>query len=62
MTKTAAKVFAADHERMNAQLEALGAVVTLVDGFQYIDESKAPAGLLRAYRGLMQFGYANGLI
>ncbi len=58
MTKT----FAADLDKLSARLEALGAVVTLDDGFSYLDESKAPGALLSAYRGLVSYGYANGLL
>ena len=63
MTATAShKVFAKDFARITAQIEQAGAVVTLDDGFQFIDESKVPVQVLSTYRGLVQYGYANGLI
>lgn len=55
-------VFDADHRRLNAALESAGAVVTLDDGTRAIDPERAPAPLLRTYRLLMQYGYANGLL
>lgn len=57
-----AEYFYRDLDRTNQELKKLGAVVTCEDGFTYIDESKAPAALVSAYRRLTQFGYANGLI
>ena len=54
--------FAADLNKINGKLNALGAVVTASDGFVFIDESKVPASLMATYRGLVQYGYANGLI
>ncbi len=59
---TQQQVFDADLDRMNARFEALGAIVTFDDGFQGIDPTKAPAALVSAYSGLLQYGYANGLI
>lgn len=56
------KVFAADFARITDQFQAAGAVVTMDDGFTYVDESKVSAQLVSAYRGLVQYGYANGLI
>lgn len=55
-------VFDADLDRMNAKIEEFGAVITFDDGFQGIDETKVPAGLLSAYSGLLSYGYANSLI
>jgi hypothetical protein len=54
--------FRADLERFNRTLEASGAVVTLEDGWRGIDGSRVPAELLSAYRLLIQYGYANGLL
>ena len=65
MTKTrtaSQKVFNTDLARINAQLEAADAIRTADDGFQWIDESRVPAQLISAYRGLVQCGYANDLI
>jgi hypothetical protein len=55
-------VFDADLSRMNKALRSFGAVNESPDGFTYIDTDKAPGPLLRAYRGLLSYGYANGLI
>ncbi len=60
--RIARSAFDADLGRMNARLEALGAIVTYEDGWQGLDASKVPAPLLSAYSGLIQFGYANGLL
>jgi len=66
MTSTSmVKVFAADLARFDAAFEALGAVGVVRDGdedFKYIDSTRTPADLLRAYRRLVIFGAANGLI
>jgi hypothetical protein len=59
---TTKQQLAADLDRVGAQLEALGAVITFDDGFQGIDPTKAPVALVGAYSRLMQYGYANGLI
>jgi hypothetical protein len=59
---TTAQVFNADLTKMNAAFEALDALVTYEDGFVAIDETKAPAHMLSAYRLLISYGYANGLI
>jgi hypothetical protein len=59
---TAAKTFAADLAKMNATLTDLGALVTTPDGFTFINSELAPTSLLRAFQGLTQYGYANGLI
>lgn len=62
-TETASrKVFDRDFARITASIEAAGAVVTTGDGFRYVDETKVSAQLVSAYRGLVQYGYANGLI
>jgi len=42
---TTQAVLDADHNRLNAALEACGAVGTTDDGFRYIDESVAPGFL-----------------
>ena len=52
----------ADLAKMNARLEALGALVIDGDEVVGIDTSKAPASLLGAYSRLVSYGYANGLI
>ncbi|WP_214103180.1 hypothetical protein [Acrocarpospora catenulata] len=57
-----ADFFYRDLDRFNAEFERLGAVAETADGFKYIDESKAPARLVSAYRMLGRFGYANGLL
>lgn len=65
MTQTATasrKVFDADFARTTKCIEDAGAVQTASDGFQWIDESKVPAQVLSAYRGLVQYGYATGLL
>ena len=54
------KNFAADLDRISTALESGGWIVTLSDGSEAIDAG-APAGLVRAYQGLMEYGYANGL-
>lgn len=61
MTQTA-KAFNADLERINRTIVEAGALRAEADGFQWIDESLVPASLMRAYRGLVQYGYANGLM
>jgi hypothetical protein len=42
-------------------LRPLGAVVTIGD-FTGLDETKVPPDLMDAYRGLIRYGYANGLM
>jgi hypothetical protein len=59
---TAAAVFDRDAAKITGQIAALGAVVVEPDGFAWVDEAKVPADLLSAYRGLIQYGYANGLL
>lgn len=53
--------YRADLARFDALFRKADAIVTLDDGFAYIDEEKAPADAVRAYRLLMQYGMANGL-
>jgi len=60
-------VFNRDLAKMNAKLIELDALVTYPATeydveFTGIDASKAPASLLSAYKGLLCYGYANGLI
>lgn len=55
-------VFDRDLERFNGWFHAAGAVVTHDDGTRGIDPAKAPADLVRAYRKLICFGAANGLL
>lgn len=56
------QVFAADLARFDAMFTKADAIRTEADGFQWIDQSKVPAQVVSAYRLLMQYGYANGLI
>ena len=56
------RAFAADLARYDAAFTKAGAIVTTTEGFAYIDESKVPAALVRGYRTLMSYGYANGLV
>ena len=58
MTKT----YAADAARFAAAFESAGAIRTESDGFQWIDQSKVPASLVRSYGRFIQYGAANGLI
>ena len=58
MTKT----YAADAARFAAAFESAGAIRTEADGFQWIDQTKVPAALVRSYNLLVQYGAANGLI
>lgn len=60
MTQT--EVYAADLARFDAMFRKADAIRTEGDGFQWIDESKVPVSAVSAYRGLMQYGYANGLV
>lgn len=62
MSTSQQAAFDADLTKINATIEGLGALVTYADGFVGIDPTKVPDALLRAYRGLLCFGYANGLI
>lgn len=50
-----------DLERFDAAFRKHDAIATTADGFTYIDETKVPADLVRAYRLLMRYGAANGL-
>ncbi|MET8866513.1 hypothetical protein ABZW11_26545 [Nonomuraea sp. NPDC004580] len=52
--------YRADLQRFDNLFRKADAIVTLPDGFAYIDEEKAPADAVRAYRLLMQFAMANG--
>lgn len=54
--------FDQDLARFNAALERLGALVEVEDGSVWVDPAKVPPDLARAYRGLLAYGYANGLI
>lgn len=60
MTKQ--EIFNKDYDRLAAAVMETGGVVTCGDGFQYIDEAICPPSLLRAYNGLIEYGYANGLL
>lgn len=65
MSTASRKVFDADLERFNRALLAGGWVETGVDadGTRYACVSPdAPESLLRPYRALVQYGYANGLL
>lgn len=55
-------VFDADLDRLSTALENTGAVRHEPDGFAWIDESRAPVRLVSAYRRLVIYGYANGLL
>lgn len=55
-------VFQADLDRHNIAFRRLGAVIDCGDGSYVIDEDKVPDTLLSSYSGLLQIGYANGLI
>jgi hypothetical protein len=54
--------FERDLAKMRAYLESAGALLTLEDGSVWIDPDKADPVMLSAYRGLLSYGYANGLI
>lgn len=54
--------FYRDLDSFNAKFQQLGAVAVTNDGFNYIDEAKVPAELISAYRFLLRFGFANGLL
>lgn len=54
--------FAADFEKVSTKLADMGALVTMNDGFTFVDEARVPVALLSTYRGLVSYGYANGLI
>ena len=60
--QTQKQVFNADLARFDATFKAAGAIVTTDDGFSYIDEAKVSRATVSAYRRLMQYGYANGLV
>lgn len=60
-------VWRRDLAKIDQALHDAGAVKTLPDGFQYIDESVLPvnpvgSSLATVYTGLLQFGYANGYL
>jgi hypothetical protein len=55
-------VVAADLARIGAAFEAADAIRTTADGFAYIDETRAPRALVAAYRRLLIYAYANGLM
>ena len=48
--------------RFDEAFRAAGAIRTDPDGFAWIDASKVPDGMLRAFRRLVEYGYANGLM
>ena len=57
------QAFTADIARFDAMFTEADAIRTdPTDGFRWIDESKVPASAVSAYRLLMQYGYANGLM
>lgn len=64
MSGTASQeVFDKDAVRFDTALRELGAVSGPdEDGNEWLDESRVPADLLRAYRGFIAYGYANGLM
>lgn len=55
------RVFHADLDRFNRAFAECGAVVNYPDG-TFIDPSKAPEHLVSAYRALLSYGYATGLL
>lgn len=58
---TSRKTFLADYARSTRALQAVGAIETLDDGTERIDETISP-DLAAYHRRLTQFGYANGLM
>lgn len=56
------KAFNADMARFDKMFTQADAIRTEADGFQWIDETRVSAVAVSAYRRLMQFGYANGLV
>ena len=58
-------VFDRDMQRFDTAFRNAGALVTIEDrgeSFTYIDEGRAPQTLIRAYKRLVSYGYANGLM
>jgi hypothetical protein len=60
MSETAPTYFLQDGERFDSAFRKAGAVVTTADGFTYVDESKVPGEMARAYRRWVQHGMVNG--
>jgi hypothetical protein len=54
--------FAADMARFDKAFRAAGAICTDSDGFAWIDEAKVSPDMLRSFRRLVEYGYANGLL
>lgn len=52
----------ADLARFATAFEAADAIRTEPDGFQWVDETRVPAHLLAAYRRLITYAAANGLL
>lgn len=62
---TQQEVFNQNLAALNAYIEERGALITGTDesgDYTLIDPTKVPAPVLDAYRGLLSFGYANGLL
>lgn len=56
----AATPFEADLARFDRAFRKLDAIRVEPDGFAWVDAAKVPDDLLRAYRGLVTYGYATG--
>lgn len=54
--------FEADMARFDKAFRAAGAICADSDGFAWIDAAKVPSDMLRAFRRLVEYGYANGLL
>lgn len=61
-SRKAPTAFQADLARFDKAFRAAGAIRTDPDGFAWVDAAKVPVAMLRAFRGLMEYGYANGLL
>lgn len=48
--------------RFDEAFRAADAIRTEPDGFAWIDAARVPAEMLRAFRRLAEYGYANGLL
>lgn len=59
---TIQQVFAADQARFDKAFRDAGAIFTTEDGLAWIDETKVPARLVRAYGTFCLYGFANGLM
>jgi hypothetical protein len=57
-----AAAFDADLAKLGELFQRCGAIITCADGWQGIDPAKAPPDALRAYDGLVAYGFANGYL